>query len=409
MASVKVVRKANKVDEFGKAPLYLRIIKDRKAKFIALSIKVLEEEWDEKTQQVVKIKGLKGREMRLKVQRYNKAIFKKRSDAEDVALDLETTSKYVAPKKIKEAIMGKSSESFLKYAHRYINSLEKAGKIGTWDKARTVISKLETYLGKKDLLFDDVTVSFLKRYETYLKEDLGNSVNTVYSNIKIIKKLFSDAVTEDVISIEKNPFLRHKLKTEKTTKEYLTEEDLQAIDALLLKSGSKKHHRRNMYIFCCWAGGIRISDVLQLQWLNFDGEKITLTMHKTGDVVSIKLPTRAIQILEEYKHPNTKSTDYIFPFLRNDLDYSDPKVLYKAIQTASNHANKSLKHIAKEAGIDKKLTFHTSRHTFATRALRKGMRIEYVSKLLGHTSVKTTQIYAKVVNEELDKAMDVFN
>jgi site-specific recombinase XerD len=68
-----------------------------------------------------------------------------------------------------------------------------------------------------------------------------------------------------------------------------------------------------------------------------------------------------------------------------------------------------LKIIAAKAGIEKHISFHSSRHTFATRALKKGMRIEYVSKLMGHTNLKTTQIYAKIVNEELDKAMDVFN
>jgi integrase/recombinase XerD len=68
-----------------------------------------------------------------------------------------------------------------------------------------------------------------------------------------------------------------------------------------------------------------------------------------------------------------------------------------------------LKTIATKAKIEKKISFHTSRHTFATRALRKGMRIEYVSKLIGHSNIKTTQIYAKIVNEELDEAMDVFD
>ena len=62
-----------------------------------------------------------------------------------------------------------------------------------------------------------------------------------------------------------------------------------------------------------------------------------------------------------------------------------------------------------KAKIKKRLYFHTSRHTFATRALRKGMRMEYASKIMGYSNLKTTQMYAKVVNEELDKAMDVFN
>ena len=73
------------------------------------------------------------------------------------------------------------------------------------------------------------------------------------------------------------------------------------------------------------------------------------------------------------------------------------------------YINANLRTIAKEAGISHKLNFHTSRHTFATRALQKGIRIEYVSKLMVHSSIKTTQIYTKIINDELDKAMDVFN
>ena len=71
--------------------------------------------------------------------------------------------------------------------------------------------------------------------------------------------------------------------------------------------------------------------------------------------------------------------------------------------------NKNLKIIATRMGFAKNLSFHTSRHTWATRALRKGVTIDKVSKLMGHSSLKETQVYAKIVNEELDKAMDVFN
>ena len=70
---------------------------------------------------------------------------------------------------------------------------------------------------------------------------------------------------------------------------------------------------------------------------------------------------------------------------------------------------KNLKIISKLAEIDKNISFHLSRHTFATRALTKGISIDKVSKLLGHSSIKETQIYAKIINTELDKAMDVFN
>lgn len=76
---------------------------------------------------------------------------------------------------------------------------------------------------------------------------------------------------------------------------------------------------------------------------------------------------------------------------------------------ATNYINKGLKILASETGIEKPLSFHISRHTWATRALRKGISIDKVSKIMGHAAIHETQIYAKIVNEELDKAMDIFN
>jgi integrase/recombinase XerD len=126
--------------------------------------------------------------------------------------------------------------------------------------------------------------------------------------------------------------------------------------------------------------------------------------------VSVKVPNKALEIIELYK-PEKKDfnpDNYIFPFFSNEIEYT-PVSLFQAISSRTANINSDLKDIAKLTKINKNLSFHSSRHTWATRALRKGMRIEYVSKLMGHSSIKTTQIYAKIVNSELDKAMDVFN
>jgi site-specific recombinase XerD len=77
--------------------------------------------------------------------------------------------------------------------------------------------------------------------------------------------------------------------------------------------------------------------------------------------------------------------------------------------TVFSNTNKDLRKLPSLAGIDKKVTFHTARHSWAIRALQKGMRIEYVSKILGHASVKQTEVYAREIEEELDKAIEVFN
>lgn len=91
------------------------------------------------------------------------------------------------------------------------------------------------------------------------------------------------------------------------------------------------------------------------------------------------------------------------------LDLDTPKTLDRAIASKTALINKSLKKIAKKAEIDKNISFHVARHTFATIALKKGMRIEYVSKLLNHRNIKTTQIYSKIIDNELDLALDNLN
>ncbi len=125
--------------------------------------------------------------------------------------------------------------------------------------------------------------------------------------------------------------------------------------------------------------------------------------------MSIKLPNKAIEIVKSYHTKKSGPTDFIFPILDNDVDLSIPEEAYSQISSATAYINKNLKLLAKKAEIDKPLSFHISRHTRATRALRKGISIDKVSKLMGHSQLRETQIYAKIVNEELDKAMDVFN
>ncbi|MBF9239535.1 tyrosine-type recombinase/integrase [Hymenobacter sp. BT683] len=119
-------------------------------------------------------------------------------------------------------------------------------------------------------------------------------------------------------------------------------------------------------------------------------------MQKTRDAVVIKMTTRPLEILSLYQKQGVEPSDYIFPFLSSVRDYSTPKVLFKALSSATTYVNKDLKTIARRAKLDVPISFHSSRHTFATLAISKGMPIEYVSKLLRHASIKTTQIYAKV-------------
>lgn len=403
MASVKVILKRNKLVN-GQAPLYLRIIKHRKTKFVSLQLKVMPSDWNEETSKVKKSHPNSAR--------MNHLISTKIVEAESIAIELESKSNSVNSNTIKERLMGKASPNFFNYTTICLKRLKEAGNEGTYRRAKSVLAKLEAY--NKSILFEDLNVTFLKAYEHHLKTKYNNSVNTIHANLRIIRKVLNDAVNEDLLPRDKNPFYKFKLKLEKTQRAYLTEEELLKVEKLKLIPGSRIFNHRNMYVFAAYAGGLRISDILQLKWKNFDGLKINLQIQKTNTPLSIKLPEKALKIIKYYQKINNIANsklchdDYIFPVLRTNQT-SDRITMHNSISSASAYINRDLKALALKAKINKSISFHTSRHTWATLALKKGMRMEYVSKLMGHAAIKETQVYAKIVNEELDKAMDIFN
>ena len=191
---------------------------------------------------------------------------------------------------------------------------------------------------------------------------------------------------------------------------YLTQQELNLIERLELKVGTAMYNHRNLFIFCSYCGGLRISDALNLRWRNFDDNKIAFMIKKSGVQHSMKLPDKAKAIINQYSERSKLGKDYfIFPILNDLIVKGDEYALHKDISSKTAYVNKNLGLIAKECEISKKLNFHCSRHTFATLALSKGVRIEFVSKLMGHANIKMTQRYAKFINADLESAMDIMN
>lgn len=153
---------------------------------------------------------------------------------------------------------------------------------------------------------------------------MNNHTNSIHSNIKIIRTLINDAVAEELMLVEKNPFNKIKLKGQKTSREFLLDAELEKLEGLKLKEKSMVHNHRNLYIFSAYTTGIRISDLLTMRWKNFDGEHLFFTIRKNQEDISIKLPEKSLSILAYYKSlALSKKRDvfidpetYIFPFLK---------------------------------------------------------------------------------------------
>lgn len=392
----------------GTHPIHFRIIANRKIKYIASTISVKLEQWNEEESKVIKIQN---------AARINAYLTTKFGELQNSVLDVESTQKSVTQKELKEKIYGKSPTNFFIFTQLLIDNYKAKNQIALTDKYSVLLEKLEKFVGKRELFFQEITIHFLERYEMYLLQTIKNKINTVKNDMKFIRAVYNIAVTKDVIEPHHNPFFKFKIKSEKTQRHYLTEDELKKIEEAILPEFMKIELHRDIFIFQCYGGGLRISDVLSLQWKQFDGTSIQVFTQKTREMVTIKLPTKALAIIQKYKKINDsylienpdETYPFIFPVYPANLDLNNAIQHDINLSRSTAYINKSLKIIAKRAEINKNISTHIGRHTFATLALKKGIRLEYLSKIMTHESIKTTQIYAKIINAELDKAMEVMN
>lgn len=399
MATIRAVLKKNKIKASGLIPIYLRIIEGEKNTFKSTGIDVRLDEWDEKN---AKVRSKHPNSVRM-----NHLIAKKISELEDLRIQLDGKGglgrevKAISNKKAKDEKL-----SFSKFFKEYVDQQKIDKKFGTHKKVESVLKKFNDYNKQRDVPFSIFTLEYLREYENYLR-GLGNTTNTIHANLKVFRMLFNKACQLEIIPIQNNPFNKHKLKTEKVEKSFLTQTEVDAIDQVKLTAGSKMEAHRDMFVFACYAGGIRISDLLQLRIERYDRatKVISFFVHKTKNDHTIKLPKRAVEILER-NISNGKTSGYVFDLLDESIFNAPADLLLTKISFATAYANKNLKTIKELAGIEKSISFHSSRHTFGTLAVKKGIGIQMVSKIMVHSNLTTTLGYAKIIDAQMYSEMD---
>jgi integrase/recombinase XerD len=207
------------------------------------------------------------------------------------------------------------------------------------------------------------------------------------------------------------PFSKLTLKKDTGKRLFLNKDQILAMLNFEAVEGSLSCIYRDMFVFSIYAGGLRFSDALEIQHKHFieAEQRIKKTINKTGRLHQFKIGQVALDIIKKYQKPTSKPDDFIFPIVKNPaLFLKDKEYRYEITEKANKSANFQIQRIAKALEFPIHISFHLSRHSFATNALNNGMRIEHVSKLMDHQDIRTTQIYAKIINEELDKAVDEF-
>ena len=214
--------------------------------------------------------------------------------------------------------------------------------------------------------------------------------NQIQVTIRILNGALNAAVRAEIIKV--NPFTKinnsDKIRLPESKRSYMTIEEVRALIATPMKNEAVKQ----AYLFSCFCG-LRISDIISLKWKDVFVDRgqyrLSVSMQKTKEPIYLPLSPEALKWMPE--RGEKTSEDHVF-------DLPSPTMI-----------NTLLKPWAKAAGIDKRFSFHTSRHTFATMMLTLGADLYTTSKLLGHADVKMTQVYAKIINQKKDDAVNLVN
>jgi site-specific recombinase XerD len=383
--------KRNAIRKDGKMPIISRVTVDGVIAQFNTKLDIQPTSWN------VKLGKVTGHSSESK--QYNAQLDEIRTSVHSIYHELQRKDNYVTAEKVKNEFLGLSEhhETLLNLFKKHNDDVKKLVGINkspdTYRKYEVTRKHLQKFLQHKyqitDISLKEIKHVFLCDFEIYLLTAAGCLANTVAKFMQYLKRIVLIARNNGLITVD--PFANYKIRSVKVDRGYLTQED---IEKILKKKFSIKRLElvRDIFIFSCFTG-LAYIDVYNLTEKNirtsFDGRLWIMTKRQKTNVQSnILLLDVPKMVLNKYK--GASPNDKLLPILSNQK------------------MNAYLKEVGDLCEVDKELTFHLARHTFATTVtLAKGVPIETVSKMLGHTNIKTTQIYARITDSKISNDMQV--
>ena len=390
MLKIKMIAHKGKPNKSGRVPILMQLTIGQQTCHISTKQNILPEKWGDgkpigHTREDQAITAVL-EEIRTKA--YNKF------------LQLQGQNINVTPERLKQALLGKDQvqprgyvEIFDQWLVEYSKMVGITTSKRTLDKYILVRNRLQDYiasqLGVKDISLEEVTPKFLSNFDNYLRVEYNMANNHAMKIRQKLRTIYRVAIDNGWVS--KNPFSTVKIHFDPVERDVLTKSELAALiqtDMIF----DRLEKMRDVFVFACFTG-LAHCDVAGLTKENIitdEAGQVWLKTHrqKTSEVVDIPLleiPQLIIKKYQGMKELNGK----LLPTLTNSC------------------SNLYLKEVAVRCGINKTLTFHMARHTFATTVtLSNGVPIESVAKMLGHRNIRTTQIYAKVIKDKLAEDMN---
>lgn len=376
----------------GRAPLWVRITVDGRRVELSAQREIPVIQWDARAQ-LLTGKSEEAKEI-------NNHIVIIKSKLLKCSSLLEARSEVVTAEKIKNEYTGVVEKPrmllpiFRQHNDDILTLVGNGYAKGTWVKFNTVLKHTEAFLLWKyrsaDINLKALNIEFFADFEFFLRSQKKIDINTTTKYLKSFKKIVTECVFKNWL--ERHPFMGYKFKIKNVEREFLSEEELSLMQEKHF-AADRLNLVRDIFIFSCYTG-LAYIDVSNLTPNNvsfgIDGEKWIFTQRqKTKTASHIPILPPAMAILKKYAgHPQVINKEKLLPVLSNQK------------------MNAYLKEIADCCGITKELTFHIARHTFATTVtLSNDVPIETVSKMLGHTNLRTTQHYAKIIDRKVSSDM----
>lgn len=359
--NVKPIMRTDKLRKDGKCPVYLLVTIKGKIIKTPVGIDGYIDEWDNETRLFSEqASSVRNTILKKKIAAIEEFLWQQVAAGNEISTDL-----------VKIQFGKRNNKGFYALLEQCYES--KLRVLAPATKRHYLLVKRRLLEFQEDVPLNKINQDFLIGFENFLRSK-GIGDGGVGTHHKVLRVILNYGIRKKVI--RENPYTYFKVKRESPHHVPLSEEQIKAIQSVTIEMGPNKLNRgldltRDLFLFSCYTA-LRFSDVLSLTKKQLVSSCLTLKQSKTGSIVQIPLLDRANAIVEKYISPDR---EMIFPPLTN--------------QTANRH----LKRIAKLCGIDINIHFHLSRHSFGYIMAGRGMNAFALSKVMGHSSIKTTMLY----------------
>lgn len=394
MATKVAITLRKKPNKAGLFPLAIRITVNRYPVYRQFGVNLKLKDWDDSKKRV--------KNSHPEADAINELILEKLLTAHKEYKGIEDTAQIIAKKKAR-----KKGNNYFEAAQVFLDELEAKKDFGRLETERGYVNYLKTFYKAKILTFEQIDVSFLKRFKNYLLNKRNLKETSALNVLIQIRTLFNRALDNEMVKKEHYPFgmgkNKIKIKFPETEKIGWTKEEIIKLRSLTGLSEGEQH-ALNIWLYAFNFAGMRISDVLNERWNNFRNGRHYYRMGKNNKLTSLIVPEEVYGILEQYESDKRFADDFIFPEMKK-ANPKDELDIHRKKKTATKKINRYLKKLAKKTEVEKPLTTHIARHSFGHIAGEE-IHPKKLQKLYRHSDLATTMKYqANFIHSDADEAL----